>query len=166
MSRGLLVEVLGVDLDEVGTWWYRALRRAVALLASPVAVARHIAGIGAHREEVILHRTSWRHHDDGTVVLTFWHSPTRGRRRRVRPCPAHDRVGTRRQFPREGPAALRHLIAHAIRHLAFLIETDPAVSGAVRPNRSSPTLCLRCKPAMAGVLHPGVTGRSRWRSRR
>lgn len=153
MSVGVDVEVLGVDLDQAGTWWYRVRRRAVARPQSPVAVARLVAGISGNQDNIILHSTSWRHTDDGVVVLTFLACPD----------PQATTVGqalpnltiaqaTGCACPAPADLQARHVVAHAIRHLAFLVATDPSVSHGLLAYPLLLDALALAQPAMAGAL--------------
>ncbi len=88
---------------------------------------------GSHQDSpLVLHSTSWRHLDDGTIVLTYAALPDPEPGRRA--LPIRDLGMARTGDPRRpSPPDIRHeqVAAHAARHLALLVGTDPLVRQAL-----------------------------------
>jgi hypothetical protein len=118
-------------------------------------VRRHLAALGV--EPAAVHSTSWRQ-EAGTVVLTHLAVVAR---------PAGDVAGFERR-PVRGrelafgtalapPARIdpEHVVAHALRHLAWLVDHDGAVRealgpgwrGALRPHQPEPFRLVEGEPA-------------------
>jgi hypothetical protein len=118
-------------------------------------VWRHLAALGV--EPAAVHSTSWRQ-EAGTVVLTHL---------AVVAPPAADAAGFER-WPVRGrelaygtalapPARIdpEHVVAHALRHLAWLVDHDHAVRaalgpgwrGALRSHRPEPFRLVEAEPA-------------------
>jgi len=111
-----------------------AYRRETALLGPGEtpddAAVRAGAGPGSRRHGrlAVLHSTSWRHLDDGTIVLTYaaLPDPEPG----AHSVPIRDLTAARSRDPgRPSPPGVRHeqVAAHAARHLALVASTDPLV---------------------------------------
>ncbi|MDJ0460657.1 hypothetical protein [Streptomyces sp. H27-C3] len=148
------VEVLLLRHDPTEGFAYRRLITALGRGTSPDRTARRLALLDEHDERHLVHSTSWRTTRDSGIVLTYL----------VHSDPAPDRPGTPlpephviSRSPRPGHPAppdleISHVVAHAVRHLAFLERTDPAVTAhlAVRPGTLH---ALRALPgATAGEL--------------
>lgn len=126
----VLVEALLLRHDPTEGFAYRRLITALSGRARPDDIARSLALPAADDERHLVHSTSWRATDEGQIVLTYL----------VHPDPAPDLPGTPlpdpraiARSPRPGhptPPDLKphHVAAHAVRHLAFLARTDPAVA--------------------------------------
>ncbi|WP_327233035.1 hypothetical protein OG349_02765 [Streptomyces sp. NBC_01317] len=126
----VLVEALLLRHDPTEGFAYRRLITALGGGARPDDTARCLALLAGHDEGHLVHSTSWRATDDGRIVLTYL----------IHPDPAPDLPGiclpdpgTIARSPKPGhpaPPDLRphHVAAHAVRHLAFLARTDPAVA--------------------------------------
>ncbi|MEV7249881.1 MULTISPECIES: hypothetical protein [Streptomyces] len=127
------VEVVLLRHDPREGFTYRRLITALGRGVSPDHAARGLALLGEHDETHLVHSTSWRATREGGITLTYL----------VHPDPAPDQPGTPlpephriARSPRPGhpsPPDLEvgHVVAHAVRHLAFLERTDPAVAAHV-----------------------------------
>ncbi|QNE77566.1 hypothetical protein F0344_25890 [Streptomyces finlayi] len=148
------VEVMLLRHDPTEGFAYRRLITALDRGASPDGTARRLALLAEHDELHMAHSTSWRATRDGGIVLTYL----------VHPDPAADRPGIplpdphaiarspRPGHPTPPDLEIGHVVAHAVRHLAFLEGTDPAVAAhlATRPDLVH---ALRCLPgATAGEV--------------
>ncbi|MFD7857583.1 hypothetical protein ACFV6B_25285 [Streptomyces microflavus] len=129
------VEAVLLRHDPAEGFSYRRLIAALGRSAGPDRTARRLADLDEHDEEHMAHSTSWRATPDGGIVLTYL----------VHPDPAPDRPAIRLLDPyaiarssRPGHPAppdleIDHVVAHAVRHLAFLESTDPAVAAHLAP---------------------------------
>lgn len=152
----VLVEALLLRHDPTEGFAYRRLITALGGRARPDDVARRLALLGAGDERYLVHSTSWRATDEGQIVLTYL----------VHPDPAPDLPGTLlpdpgalARSPKPGhptPPELKphHVAAHAVRHLAFLACTDPAVAAHLASSDDTVDAALGRLPGMtAGQLH-------------
>ncbi|MDJ0346090.1 hypothetical protein QMK19_31475 [Streptomyces sp. H10-C2] len=135
----VLIETLLLRHDTAGGFAYR--RRLVPLErhADPDHTARHLADLGnpadldqldERNDQHVVHSTSWRATDEGHIILTYLVHPD--------PQPSKPAVVladphtiARSDHPsRPQPTGLAtdHVVAHAIRHLAFLARTDPVIA--------------------------------------
>ncbi|MBT2427488.1 hypothetical protein J7F02_17875 [Streptomyces sp. ISL-112] len=124
------VEVVVVRHDPSEGFSYRRLITALGREVSPDHAARGLALLGEHDQTHMVHSTSWRATREGGITLTYL----------VHPDPAPDRPGTLlpephriARSPRPGhpsPPDLEvgHVVAHAVRHLAFLEISDSAIA--------------------------------------
>lgn len=146
----VLVEVLLLRHDPAEGFSYRRLITALGGRARPDDVARRLAALGEHDDAHLVHSTSWRATDEGRIVLTYL----------VHPDPSPDLPGTPlpdprslARSPRPGhptPPDLtpRHVAAHAVRHLAFLARTDPAVAAHLASSGDSADAALDRLPGV------------------
>lgn len=133
---------------EAGSLCYRTARRPLGDGERPDDAALALAEIEDGNRRAVCHSTSWRH-EDGSVVLTY----------AVVPDPAPDRPATPLRAPavvcsgdplRPAPADLHahHVVAHAVRHLAYLVDTDPAVAASAQaPQVHSPWPAIKATGA-------------------
>lgn len=121
---GVVVEVVLFRL-QAGVLHYRFARRALAAAERPDDAALDLAGTAG---EAVCHSTSWRF-EEGQVVLTYAVVPD--------PCPSLPAVALTEPSVvcsgdplRPAPPDVHdhHVAAHAVRHLAYLAETDPAIA--------------------------------------
>ncbi len=132
MSRPVLVEVVRLSAlpwpDRLG---YRVVTGALDA-ATPDDAAR-----GLCPDDVeALHSTSWRALPDGTLVLTYAALPCGDAADDVTPLlgPAVVCSGDP-LVPAPPQVHAHHVAAHAVRHLAYLVERDPGVGAAARASR-------------------------------
>lgn len=124
------VEVVLLRHDSAEGFTYRLLVTALCRGMSPDRVARSLALLDEDSDMHVVHSTSWHATRQGGIALTYL----------VHPDPAPDRPGTPllephviARSPRPGhptPPALEmdHVVAHAVRHLAFLEGSDPTIA--------------------------------------
>jgi hypothetical protein len=123
-SAGVVVEVVLIRL-RAGVLHHRFTRRALTRDERPDDAALDLAQVG---DGAVCHSTSWRY-QDGRVVLTY----------AVVPDPQPSRSAAALTEPsvmcsgnplRPAPADIHdhHVAAHAVRHLAYLADTDPAIA--------------------------------------
>lgn len=127
----MLVEVYLLRCHPDGLLAYRREAAPLGLGDTPDATAERVGmGPGSqHGDSVaVLHSTSWRHLDDGTIVLTYAALPDPELGRLAIPIQdfAVARSGDTR---RPSPPRVRHeqVAAHAARHLALIADSDPLV---------------------------------------
>jgi len=152
-ARSVLVEV--VLLRASPRLAYRVLVGHPSAAETPDAAALRVAGLPAHawrRPDLVVHSTSWRYDTAGRVVLTYV----------VLPDPDVAGPATELASPRiaRGVASGRptparvgvdEVVAHAVRHLAFLLPTDPQVRRAVGPAAEWAAALREWDPAPAGA---------------
>ncbi len=126
----MLIEVFWLRCHPDRGLSYRRVAEYLALGEAPDVTAGRIAGAlpGPDGGPVMMHSTSWRHLDDGTIVLTYAVAPDPEpwlpSVRVTRPEVARSASPVRPAPPRIGH---EHVAAHAAQHLAFLAGTDPMV---------------------------------------
>ncbi|MFD3519044.1 hypothetical protein [Streptomyces sp. NPDC058653] len=152
----VLVEALLLRHDPAEGFAYRRLLTALGGRDRPDDIARDLALLREDDERHLVHSTSWRATDEGQIVLTYL----------VHPDPVPDQPGTPlpdpgaiARSPRPGhptPPDLKvhHVVAHAVRHLAFLARTDPAVAAHLASSNDSADASLgQLADVTAGQLH-------------
>jgi hypothetical protein len=150
-SPGVRVETLLLRCHPTEGLAYR--RRVAALVGavSPNRLARRLALLGDDDDLHLVHSTSWRATADGHIVLTYLVHPDPDPSRPAVPLPGPLTIARshRPGCPTPPRLELSHVVAHAVRHLAFLERTDPAVAAH-----------LLTWPDMRRALTavPGVTG--------
>lgn len=124
------VEVLLLRHDPSEGFTYRRLTTTLRRGMSPDRTARGLALLGDQEEAQLVHSTSWRATREGGIALTYL----------VHPDPAPQQPGTPLTEPHRIARSLRpghptppdleigRVVAHAVRHLAFLEGTDPVVA--------------------------------------
>ncbi|MEU0163505.1 hypothetical protein ABZ154_33155 [Streptomyces sp. NPDC006261] len=127
------VEVLLLRHGPIEGFAYRRLAMPLDRGVSPDRATRGLALLGEHDEMHMVHSTSWRATREGGIALTYL----------IHPDPAPDLPGTplpephkitrspRAGHPSPPDLEIGHVVAHAVRHLAFLEGTDPAVAAHV-----------------------------------
>lgn len=114
----------------------------------------------------LLHSTSWRHEAASRLVLTYDYCPDP--RSDLPATPLRSRSLARAAGPADpSPAGTTsdHVAAHAIRHLAFLSDTDPTARPVIEAIPGLTDLLENQAPATAGQLpqaaddtdHPATT---------
>lgn len=115
-----------------------AYRRVSRPLAGdhPDDAAMAIAGMTPGQPGAFLHSTSWRFSNDGIVFLTYagapdpdLEAPTVSLTLAQVP---HSHSAT---HPHPALLTIEHVAAHAVRHLAFLLLTDPLLEAALLQDR-------------------------------
>jgi hypothetical protein len=159
LRRGVPV-ILEVLLFSVhaGELTFRSVRRALARGQRPDLLAAHLAGVlpqAVPPGVVLLHSTSWRFDDDGTVVLTYAGLPDPDRWAAAES--VVDEAVAHPDDPRApSPADLSvaGVAAHAARHLAWLDRTDEAVAATLDALPHFRRALARMSPGSAGALPP------------
>jgi hypothetical protein len=125
------VEVLPLRVDAAGVWRYRRLVTGLAG-GSPDQAARRSAGVHAGDASTVVHSTSWRYRPQGQIVLTYVVCPD------PQPyLPATElesmrlALGGSPATPAPEHIRLENVVAHALRHLAYLLEHDQVVASAL-----------------------------------
>lgn len=161
--QAVTVEVLHVRHDARDGWLYRRTLAPLPAHTHPDATARALAGPGpAARPGVVLHSTSWRHDAEG-LVLTYIllpdpepHQPAK------RLTTMKTARGTHPTAPAPAEMTLENVAAHALRHIALLLRTDPVVREALTSSASAALVSAltTLDPLPAGAL-PAASDRSR-----
>lgn len=131
-----------------------AYRRVAGYLGAgetpDLAVARLV---GLRDGGSLVHSTSWRPMPDGTIVLTYAVAPDP---RPAEPAtPLKDLAFATGEAPsRPTPPEVTNdqVAAHALRHLGFLLDTDPSASAALERDPDLTALLAGLPPALAGRL--------------
>ncbi len=146
---GVEVEVVLIRL-QAGVLHHRFTRRALTAGERPDDAALDLARAG----DGVCHSTSWRY-QDGRVVLTY----------AVVPDPQPSRPAVALTAPsvmcsgdplRPTPADVHdhHVAAHAVRHLAYLADTDPAIADVAAAD--PPGGCWAAVRAVGGATPAAV----------
>ncbi|TFI19918.1 hypothetical protein [Streptomyces sp. 4R-3d] len=126
----VLVETLLLRHDAAEGFAYRRLITALGRGARPDGAARRLAGLSEGDERHLVHSTSWRATDDGSIVLTYLVHPDPAPGLPATPLPDPRALACSPKAGHPSPPDLKphHVAAHAVRHLAFLARTDPVVA--------------------------------------
>jgi len=127
----VLVEVYLLRCRPDGLLAYRRAAGHLEPGETPDAAAERVGvnPAGQHDEHVVaVHSTSWRHLDDGTIVLTYAVVPDPEPTSPAIAIRSHE-VARSADPRRPSPPQVRHaqVAAHAARHLALIADTDPLV---------------------------------------
>ncbi|MER6178890.1 hypothetical protein [Streptosporangium sp. NPDC001681] len=127
------VEILLLRADSAGTWHYRRQVTSLARGESPDQAVRRACGLTAEATATVVHSTSWRYQPEGQVVLTYAvcpdpapHLPA------VAPADLRIARGSSPSTPSPERLQVENVVAHALRHLSFLLLTDPVVGETLR----------------------------------
>lgn len=153
----VLVEVLALRYEDE-CWRYRRSAGPLAPRTDPDAAARAVVRLDP-MATTILHSTSWRYESSGTLILTYALLPD--------PDPSVAGAeplrslelarGTHPAGPAPAHVSVRHVAAHALRHLALLARTDPVVASALGEH---PELISALAGLTAGPAGQLITSRS------
>ncbi|MEV0629151.1 hypothetical protein [Nonomuraea wenchangensis] len=160
MTAGHVVSVETLML-RVGTdnrWSYRHAMTSPRAGETPDEAARRLSGVRGDDPGVVLHSTSWRYEPDGRVVLTYAVCPDPAPWLPAERVPVLEIArGAAPATPSPERLALANVVAHAIRHLAFLADEDPVVA---RTLARHPRLgrALSGPPGGAAAPEPAATG--------
>ncbi|MCG5219426.1 hypothetical protein [Streptosporangium sp. KLBMP 9127] len=125
------VEALVLRADHGGGWAYRRLVTTPQRGESPDEAARRLSGVAGSSN--VVHSTSWRYRPEGQVVLTYAICPDPAPELPATGLPRLDIArGSSASAPSPEDLGVPNVVAHAIRHLAFLMDTDPIVREALR----------------------------------
>jgi len=119
----------------------------------PDEVARDLLGLTRHTSTHLLHSTSWRHERADHLVLTYACCPDP--RPDLPARPLRDRVlahGAGPASPSPDAPRTDQVAAHAVRHLAFLLHTDPTVRQVIESVPGLAAILDTWSPAPAGQL--------------
>ncbi|GAA4190184.1 hypothetical protein GCM10022252_28080 [Streptosporangium oxazolinicum] len=126
------VEILLLRADPVGAWHYRRVVTSLGKGESPDEAVRRAGGVTAEATSTVVHSTSWRYRPEGQVVLTYAVCPDPAAHL---PATALTDFQLARGATPSAPSPERlqveNVVAHALRHLAFLVLTDPVVGEAL-----------------------------------
>lgn len=150
-----MIETLLLRHDPSDGFAYRRRITPLERHANPDHTARHLAHLSEEDHRHVVHSTSWRATEDGRIVLTYLIHPDPDPTR-----PAHSLAdpndiarGTRPARPTPTAVTLTQVAAHAVRHLAFLGHTDPAVAAHLEGCPHTQQALSRVAPDLAGRLH-------------
>ncbi len=119
----------------VGTdnrWSYRHAMTRPWPGESPDEAARRLSGVAAADPDTVVHSTSWRYEPDGGIVLTYAVCPDPSPSLPAIEAPVLEIArGEAPATPSPERVALANVVAHAVRHLAFLMAEDPVVARAL-----------------------------------
>jgi hypothetical protein len=138
-----------------GSLTYRVLALPLPRGVEPDALARQALGPDLDHHAV-LHSTSWRF-DLDRLVVTYAVAPDPDPRAGGNLVADTVSRGPDACHP-SGEPDQAEVAAHACRHLAFLMSTDPAVAKASRRRPELWRLISRFTPQVAGELQPAVAG--------
>jgi len=140
------VETLMLRVDAGGRWSYRSASAIPQPGESPDETARRLGGVSAADPGTVVHSTSWRYEPGGTVVLTYAICPDPEPWRPATEAPVLEIArGPAPAAPSPDRFSLVNVVAHAVRHLAFLMAEDPVVARS-----------LARHPGVAAALQPAA----------
>ena len=123
------VETLMLRVGTDNRWSYRHAITEPGRGESPDEAARRLSGVAAGDRRTVVHSTSWRYEPDGRVVLTYAVCPDPAPWLPAVEVPVLEIVrGEAPAMPSPDRVALANVVAHAVRHLAFLVAEDPVVA--------------------------------------
>lgn len=141
------VETLMLRVDAAGRWSYRRARATPPPGESPDETARALAGVAAGDAATVVHSTSWRHEPGGTIVLTYAVCPDPAPWLPATEVPVLEIArGEAPATPSPELISVANVVAHAVRHLAFLMAEDPVVAQVLGRH---PGLARALEPALA-----------------
>jgi len=166
-GAAVVVEVLALRVTGEGGLAFRVLAGELGGGRHPDAVARELLGLSRDSEEHLLHSTSWRHEPAGRVLLTYACCPD------PRPETAAVSLHGEPLARGEGPASpsprrprIEQVAAHAVRHLAFLRNTDTTARRVIDSVPGLAAVLASWSPAPAGQLpEPARDGQAVYASR-
>jgi hypothetical protein len=130
----VLIEVYLLRSQPDGNLAYRLQTGYLTNTETPDDAAVRIGAVPGDRAEAIVavHSTSWRHHDDGTILLTYAVAPDPAPQHEATPIASFELAhGQHPHRPSPQRVTTEQVAAHAARHLALLATTDPQVSTAL-----------------------------------
>jgi hypothetical protein len=159
----LLLRVIGADGRGL---CYRHKKVPLGAGEDPDSLAAQLAGIpAASAEGHLLHSTSWRYQPAGGLMLTYVAypdpNPWLAAVLLTDPTIVQSANPSRPSPPR---VLVPHVAAHAVRHLAFLADTDPAVRAVVHADRPLAQALAGLPRSPAGQLPPSAGDRRPGRS--
>lgn len=126
------VETLMLRVSTDNRWSYRQSMTEPRRGESPDAAARRLSGVTATDPDTVLHSTSWRYEPDGRIVLTYTVCPDPSPWLPAIEVPVLELArGEAPATPSPDRIATANVVAHAVRHLAFLMAEDPVVARAL-----------------------------------
>ncbi|MEU8147359.1 hypothetical protein [Nonomuraea sp. NPDC048901] len=126
------VETLMLRASTDSEWAYRHATAVPAPGETPDQTARRVSGIPADAPSTVVHSTSWRCRPEGEIVLTYAVCPDPEPWLPAIDLPVLEIVaGDAPATPAPGRVEVANVVAHAIRHLAFLTAEDPVVRQAL-----------------------------------
>ncbi len=136
------VETLMLRVGTDNRWAYRHALTRPLRGESPDETARRLSGVAPGDPDTVLHSTSWRYEPDGEIVLTYAVCPDPSPWLPATEVPALEIArGRAPATPSPQGVTLANVVAHAVRHLAFLLAEDPVVARALsRHPRIGPAL--------------------------
>lgn len=136
------VETLMLRVGTDNRWSYRHALTRPRRGESPDQAARRLGGVAAADRDTVVHSTSWRYEPDGRIVLTYAVCPDPSPWLPAIELPELEIArGAAPATPSPERVALANVVAHAVRHLAFLVAEDPVVARALsRHPRIGPAL--------------------------
>lgn len=154
----VIVEVIALSESD-GSLRYRVRRAALDEGLHPDDLAIRLSGLSLCTPGALLHSTSWRY-DTGTLVLTYAALPDPNPDQAAAQVAADAMVIARNPLVPSPPRIdVDAVAAHACRHLALLVTTDPVVADAATYLPQLWQLIAKLPAGCAGGLQPSL-GRS------
>ncbi|WP_326641657.1 hypothetical protein OG884_02415 [Streptosporangium sp. NBC_01755] len=126
------VEILLLRADPAGAWRYRRIVTSLDRGENPDQAVRRAGGLTAEATSTVVHSTSWRYQPEGQVVLTYAVCPDPAAHLPAIALTDFQLVrGSAPSAPSPEHLQVENVVAHALRHLAFLVLTDPVVGEAL-----------------------------------
>ncbi len=141
------VETLMLRVSTDSKWAYRRVTTLPDPGESPDQAARRACGVAADADATVVHSTSWRYTGNGEIVLTYAVCPDPEPWLPAVELPSMEiAAGSAPATPAPDRVEVANVVAHAVRHLAFLMDEDPVVRKA-----------LERRAEVATALDPTVT---------
>ncbi|MFI6595984.1 hypothetical protein ACIBHX_07035 [Nonomuraea sp. NPDC050536] len=148
--REVIVELILLRAAPEG-WSFRRQAAPLDREGDPSELARSLAG-----EPLLLHSTSWRHEPDEGIVLTYAAYPDPDPDARADELDELEvAFGAAPDDPRPVELTAAHVAAHAIRHLAFLVASDPVTGAAIVADPAVAALLGGVRAEAAGLIPSG-----------
>lgn len=126
------VETLMLRVGPDNRWSYRHAMTRPLRGESPDEAARRLSGVAPGDSDTVLHSTSWRYESGGEIVLTYAVCPDPEPWLPAVEVPVLEIArGQAPATPSPERVALANVVAHAVRHLAYLLAEDPVVARAL-----------------------------------
>ena len=146
------VETLMLRASTDSRWAYRRATTLPDPGEAPDQAARRVCGVAADAPATVVHSTSWRYRPEGEIVLTYAVCPDPEPELPAIELPALEIVGGETPAtPAPDRIEVANVVAHAIRHLAFLVAEDPVIRQALAHH---PDVITALNPAFNRAFTP------------
>ena len=125
-------------------------------IQSLIQEKRQVSSDKVEEKEFIIHSTSWRHEQPNKIVLTYvaYSDELEFERGKSQSFPLKKlkTITKKSEKPRTRAALEKKVVSHALRHIAFLIRTDPKTEYRSALNPETKEVLERVWISLAGKL--------------